>query len=184
MGDAYWPRSSSIRLAGVCVIIFGTVLDYGLTWDEKSQMRIGEAVLRYYRSYFHDGSMMHSGNLFLFGGFFDSLAHLAVEISPLGTYETRHVVNALFGCMGIVATYKLGTYLGGPPAGFFSAVFLTLTPVYYGHLFNNPKDIPFAALNVLSLYYILRSYDALPHAPKHLVFVLGITIGLTREAVS
>jgi hypothetical protein len=31
-----------------------------------------------------------------------------------------------------------------------------LTPVYYGHQFNNPKDIPFAAGYVWGLYFIAR----------------------------
>ncbi len=65
--------------------------------------------------------------------------------------------------------------------GFFSALFLTLTPVFYGHIFNNSKDIPFLTLFLISFYYILRSYDALPRLPKSLIARIGISIGLTMS---
>ena len=67
------------------------------------------------------------------------------KVSPFGNYETRHLLNGLVGVVGIVGTWKLGRVLGGPRAGFLAALFLALTPNYYGQMFNNPKDIPFAA---------------------------------------
>jgi hypothetical protein len=44
----------------------------------------------------------------------------------------------------------------GPTVGLTAALFLTLTPAYYGHEFINPKDIPFAALYLLSLSYVVK----------------------------
>src|SRR6266511_5137987 len=163
----------------VFMTISATVLDYGLTWDEEDHMRYGYAVVQWYQSLFHNHLALTYSNLFLYGGLFDSLAHVTTKFSPLGVYETRHVLNALFGLVGIVGAYKLGAHLSGPRGGLFSAVFLTLMPVFYGHLFNNPKDIPFATLCVFAVYYLFLSYDFLPRVPNKLLVKLGIAIGLT-----
>jgi hypothetical protein len=59
-----------------------------------------------------------------------------------------------------------------------AAILLALTPGYYGHMFNNPKDIPFAAGYVWALYYMLRILPLLPRPPRAVVVKLGIVIGL------
>jgi hypothetical protein len=45
-------------------------------------------------------------------------------------------------------------------------------------MFNDSKDIPFAALFSIALYYILRTYDQLPRISYRLVVKLGVAIGL------
>jgi hypothetical protein len=137
-----WRVFASIWVVGVLIIIGATFLDYGLTWDAEVQASYGTLVLRWYGSWFRDGAALRYSNLYLYGGLFDTLAQLAARVSPLGVYETRHLLNALVGVFGVVGAYKLRSHLAGPRGGFFSAVFLTLTPVFYGHLFNNPKDVP------------------------------------------
>lgn len=166
-------------LAGVAILILVTFLDYGLTWDEEVQRNYGEQVISWYRSGFRDRSALSYLNLNLYGGFFETLAQLATRILPFGVYESRHLVNAAFGLVAIAATYKLGAYVSSSMGGFFSALCLTLTPVFYGFQFNNPKDLPFLTLSLLAFYFILQSYDALPRLPKRLIAKLGISIGLT-----
>jgi hypothetical protein len=68
--------------------------------------------------------------------------------------------------------------LGGPRAGFFALIFLLLTPNYYGQMFNNPKDVPFAVGGVWASYYIVRLLPALPRPPLGLLVKLGLAIGL------
>src|SRR5439155_15365409 len=91
----------------------------------------------------------------------------------------RHLVTALSGLLAIAVAYRLGAHLSGPAAGFFSALFLALTPVFYGHMFINPKDIPFAALYLLALYCFMLTYDALPRVPRRLLIASGVAAGLT-----
>ena len=120
----------------VFVLILATFTDYGVTWDEDVQNWYGEAVLNYYLTGFKDLSSLHYLDLFNYGAGFDMSAAALNRISPFGTYETRHLLNALIGLMGIVGTWKLGKALAGPRAGFFAALFLTLTPNYYGNQGN------------------------------------------------
>jgi len=97
---------------------------------------------------------------------------------PIGVYETRHFVNAVFGFLGILYAYKLGNHVSGPKAGFFSALFLAVMPGFYGQMFNDSKDIPFAALFSIALYNILRTYNQLPKVSYRLVVEVGVAIGL------
>ena len=152
--------------------------EYGLTWDEEDQRNYGEAVLRWYGSAFRDRSALSYLNLYLYGGFFEVVAQLVTRLSPLGVYETRHLVNAAFGLVAIATTYRLGAFVSNQMGGFFSALFLTVTPVFYGHLFNNSKDIPFLTMSLLAFYFILRSYDLLPRLPRSHSATIGITVGL------
>ena len=119
-----WTMLSKILILLYGVVILWTFRDYGITWDEYSQATYGEYIIRWYTSLFHDPAVLNYKNLEYYGGLFDVLAQLVTRISPLGTYETRHLVNALFGFLGVVGTYKMGKYLGGPVAGFLSALFL------------------------------------------------------------
>jgi hypothetical protein len=80
--------------------------------------------------------------------------------------------------LGIVYAYKLGNHVWGPKAGFFSALFLAVMPGFYGQMFNDSKDIPFAALFSIALYNILRTYNQLPKVSYRLVVEVGVAIGL------
>jgi hypothetical protein len=58
-------------------------------------------------------------------------------------------VVVLFGLVGFVSAYSSWPSLGREVRPvFFSVVFLALTPPFYGHAFNNPKDIPLPRLFV------------------------------------
>src|SRR5207248_5366692 len=109
---------------------------------------------------------------------FNMIAAALNRFSPLGVYETRHLLNGAFGILGLVGCHKLGRALGGPRVGFLALVFLLLTPNYYGQMFNNPKDIPFAVGGVWALYYMVRILPALPRPPVRLLVKMGLAIGL------
>lgn len=161
------------------VLVLLTFKDYGVTWDADVHRWYGVFVLDYYLSGFHDLRSLHWLDLFNYGGAFDALAAAFDRVSPFGTYETHHLLNALVGLTGIVGTWKLGRALGGPRAGFIAALFLLLTPNYYGQMFNNPTDIPFAAGAIWSIYYIVRLLPLLPRPPLSLVLRFGLACGLT-----
>jgi Dolichyl-phosphate-mannose-protein mannosyltransferase len=161
------------------LLVLLTFKDYGVTWDEDVHRWYGSFVLDYYLSGFTDLRSLHWLDLFNYGAAFDATAAALNKISPFGVYETRHLFNAIIGIVGIVGTWKLGRSLAGPRAGFIAALFLLLTPNYYGQMFNNPKDMPFAAGAIWTIYYIIRLLPALPRPRFSLSVRLGIACGLT-----
>ncbi|MHC4166272.1 MAG: glycosyltransferase family 39 protein [Planctomycetota bacterium] len=173
-----WLLLFGLLLVSYLVIILSTFLDYGITYDEEWHSQYGEYIIRWYTSLFQDKNALTYWTLPLQGGFFDATARAATYLSPFGTYESIHLVNALFGLLGVVAVYKLGSFLASPLAGFLSALFLILTPRFYGHSFNNPKDIPMAVLSTFVVYYLVRAIPYLPRIPKGLFLKLGVSLGL------
>ena len=166
-------------IAAIGVLVVMTFRDYGITWDEELQSQYGLAIVDYYASFFKDDRYREIFNLYLYGGMFDGLASAIDMMLPFSIYETRHLVNALFGMLGLWGTWRVGRLIGGGFVGVAAMGLLALTPMYYGHMFNNPKDIPFAAGIVWTLYYMGRVYAALPNPSRHLLVKLGIVFGLT-----
>ena len=68
--------------------------------------------------------------------------------------------------------------MSGARAGAIAMAALALTPLYYGHSFNNPKDIPFAALHAWALCAIIRSARELPGVSLKRAALTAGAIGL------
>src|SRR5579863_147654 len=127
-----WDRWTFALIVAATAMVIITFTDYGVTWDEDVHHWYGVFVLDYYRSFFADQRAFHYGDLYNYGAAFDLTAALFDRLSPFGVYETRHLLNGVVGVLGIVGVWKLGRTIAGPRAGLLAAVFLLLTPNYYG----------------------------------------------------
>jgi hypothetical protein len=172
-----------VAMLGVLGIVAITILltfrHYGITWDEELQSQYGLAIVDYYTSLFADQRYAEIFNLYLYGGMFDGLASVIDRFTPFSVYETRHLVNALFGLLGLWGTWRLGRFLGGGAVGLTALILLVLTPMYYGHMFNNPKDIPFATGIVWTMFYMAKSIADFPKIRDRTIAMIGLVLGLT-----
>jgi hypothetical protein len=179
-----WDRLALGLFALAVLIVIATFRAYGVTWDEDCQNWYGNLVLTYYLWLIgaahapHWEVLYRYADLYNYGALFDLIAAIANRFSPLGVFETRHLLNGLVGVLGLVGCWKLGRRLGGPRAGCVAALLLLLTPNFYGQMFNNPKDVPFAVGFVWTTYYLVRLVPLLPRPPLRLVVKLGIATGL------
>jgi tetratricopeptide (TPR) repeat protein len=176
---AVWQRAfyGIMALYG-CVVLF-SFSQYGVTTDEPLHVLYGEHIGLWYGSLFRDHTVFLASNLWLYGGLFDMAIYVLKQIVPMDVYDLRHLVCAGLGMTGVLAAYKIGSRFGGSRAGFLAALFLLLTPRYFGHAFNNTKDIPFAVGYVWSVYYIIRWIGCFPKVPRALLWKLGVVIGMT-----
>ena len=184
--EEFYRRMMLLVLGIVAIIIFCTFRDYGVTWDEELQSQYGQAIVDYYLSLFRDQRYVEIYNLYLYGGMFDGLASvfdrfapITIEGARLSVYDIRHFLNALFGLAGLWGTWRLGRFFGGGAVGLAALLITVLTPSYYGHMFNNPKDIPFAAGIVWTMYYMAKSLQDWPLIRRGTIAKLGIILGLT-----
>ena len=174
-----YRRAAQLLLVFLAIIVVLTFRHYGISWDEEVQSQYGQAVYDYYNSGFVDHRYNQIYNLYIYGGMFDGLAAFFNAYSPLGIYATRHLLNALLGLLGLWGAWRLARLIGGGQVGLVTLILLALTPMYYGHMFNNPKDIPFAAGVVWTLYYMTKGLRAFPDVRPRLIVTLGLIFGLT-----
>ncbi len=162
----------------VALIAALTFRDYGLGWDDYTHSQYGRLLVSLYRSGFADKRALSFVNLYMYGGGFDLLATLSAKVLPLGLFETRRLVGAAVGLVGLFVTWRLGRRLGGPLGGLIALLFLAACPLYYGHMFMNAKDTPFAVAMVIALLGIVRAVDEYPRTTPATVALCGVGIGL------
>jgi len=160
--DPIHDRLAWALLALAAVVVALTFRDYGISWDEPVQNTYGKLSLNYYLTLGRDRASFTYVNLYWYGALFDTLAAALNRISPFAEYDTRHLLNAAVGLVGLAGTWRLGRRLGGARVGLIALALLALTPVWYGNSFINPKDIPFAASMTWALVFLVRIAQGLP----------------------
>ena len=165
-------------LLAVAAIAALTFRDYGLGWDDYTHSQYGDLLLSLYGSGFADQRAFSFVNLYMYGGGFDLIATLAAKVLPFDLFETRRLVGAIVGLVGLFVTWRLGRRVGGPLAGLIALALLAACPLYYGHMFMNAKDAPFAVAMAIALLGIVRAFDEYPHASPATIALSGIGIGL------
>ena len=178
-----WPDGLAIgALVVTAAIAFATFRDYGLGWDDYTHSQYGALLVSLYQSNFADQRALSFVNLYMYGGGFDILATLAAKILPFGLFETRRLLGAAVGLVGLFATWRLGRRLGGPLAGLLAVTLLAACPLYYGHMFINAKDGPFTAVMAIVLLGLVRAFQQYPRATPATIALCGTGMGLAIGA--
>ena len=156
----FWAQALAFcavfAVAGVAVLD-----DYGVTWNELDQRRIaianadyiatGATDSLYHRDYRYYGVVIEMPLL---------LAERAFGLQDSRyIYLTRHLMTHLFFIAGGFAcamlTYRM---LGSRWIALLAMLMFLLHPRLYAHSFFNSKDVPFAALLVITLYLTHRAF--------------------------
>src|SRR5665213_3565625 len=171
-------RMAITVLAIVAIVAALTFKDYGLGWDDYTHSQYGDLLLKLYGSGFADQRALSFVNLYKYGGGFDMAAALAAKVSPFDLFETRRLMGAVVGLIGLFATWRLGRRLGGPIAGLAALTLLAACPLYYGHMFMNAKDAPFATAMVVLLLGMVRAFDEYPTPSARTMVLAGVGLGI------
>jgi 4-amino-4-deoxy-L-arabinose transferase-like glycosyltransferase len=114
----------------------------------------------------------------MYGGGFDLLAAAAAKVLPFGLFETRRLIGAAVGLVGLIATWRVARRLGGPAAGLIALVLLASCPLYVGHTMMNAKDAPFAVAMAILLLGLVRAFEEYPRPRAATIAVAGVGFGL------
>ncbi len=165
---------------GIVAIVAGlTFRDYGLGWDDYTHAEYADLLLKMYGSGFHNTDALSFANLYMYGGGFDMAAALLHKIIPLELFETRRLLGAMVGIVGLAVTWRLARRIGGPIAGLAALLLLALCPTFYGHMFMNPKDAPFAVSMIILMMGLVRLADEYPQPAPATVLIVGLGAGLS-----
>lgn len=166
----------SVLVLGLITISF-TFNDYGITWDETPRSIYGELVLKYFKSGFADKTC-NSYEAKYYGPFFDLIAATAYQYNETYKFEIRHFCIALAALLSLAGLMKYSTLFRDTKVMVFSTFALIMLPRFYGHCFNNSKDIPFACGFVWAMFAIALLFHEDKLSWRRAVFT-GAAIGFT-----
>jgi 4-amino-4-deoxy-L-arabinose transferase-like glycosyltransferase len=166
-------------LSVTSLVALATFRDYGLGWDDYTHAQMGEHLLSLYGSGFRDTQALSFVNLYMYGGGFDMVAALVAKVLPITLFEARRLVGAVIGIIGLFVVWRIGRRAGGPAAGLIAVLLLAACPLYYGHMFINSKDAPFAVAMAILLLGLMRLLEEFPRATPATVLLFGAGLGLT-----
>jgi tetratricopeptide (TPR) repeat protein len=159
-------------------------LKFGRNSDETVSNNYGKDILKYLTTFGNDRSVFDEqktgySHMFYYGLSFDLLCAVANKVSPMGEFETRHMLNALFGLLAIFFAALIARRLMNWRAAVLVLLFMFISPQFLGYSMNNAKDIPFAAGYVAAIYFIIRFLSELPAVRIRTIIFLALSIGFT-----
>ena len=168
----------AVGVLGLLAVVAAlTFRDYWLGWDDYTHSQYAELLLSFYTSGFKDQRAFSFINLYYYGGGFDVAALLLSKALPFGLFETRRLLGAVVGLIGLFTTWRLARRIGGPFAGLIALTLLATCPLYVGHVFINAKDAPFAVAMVVFLLGLVRALEEYPRPSPATVLILGLGFG-------
>jgi hypothetical protein len=166
-----------LALAVVSIVAGLTFRDYGLGWDDYTHAEYADLLLKMFGSGFTDTGALSFANLYMYGGGFDMVAALLHKVIPLELFETRRLLGAVVGIIGLTVTWRLGRRVGGAVGGLATLLLLILCPTFYGHMFMNPKDAPFAVAMIILMLGLVRLVEEYPQPSPRTILIVGIGAG-------
>ena len=179
--------SAILTLLAACLLIAAfTVQDYGETWDENDVYRYGDYAIQAYQFFLHPQALTpFDTNLNLYGPAYfmlvnKSAALLQAIIPAWSAINARHFTNFLLYLAGIWIFYLLIRRWVQPWAAFGASLLFLLQPLFWGHAFMNPKDLPFMVCFMASVYLGFRMVD-MEETPRAVLFVIlaAVVLGVT-----
>ena len=154
-------HSAIIALALFAAAALAILDDYGVSYDEQAQIRIGFTSLEYILG---DENALIEGHHNRFYGVAFEVPLIVIE-RLLGLedsrdiYLARHLITHLFFLAGGFFAWLLAHRLFGSRLVALIAMLLFLThPRLYAHSFFNTKDLPFLSMFTISLYLTHRAF--------------------------
>jgi hypothetical protein len=157
----------TILLALSLLVGLSTFRDYGESWDELKLYDYASDSLKAYVTWPQHGTIPVTGDHFENYGpayvmFTLIITKVFTQIFPsILSVEVQHLVYFLTFLIGVWAFYHLATHWMSQSAAFGATLVYMTQPLFWGHAFINPKDIPLLSLFLLSVYLGMRMHDSL-----------------------
>ena len=159
----FWAQALAIcalfAIAGVAVMD-----DYGVTGDEATQRQIARANAAYIAADNADGAYSLYHIDYRYYGIAFEMPLLLVE-RALGLQDSRHIylmrhllTHLLFIAGGFACGMLAYRMLGSRWIALLAMLLFLLHPRLYAHSFFNSKDIPFAVMLIIALYFTHRAF--------------------------
>ncbi len=156
----------------VVALIVGivTLRQFGKSWDELQFFKYADRALEAYSTWPRSGTVPLTGNTYDdYGPFYVMLVAVGARmlglVIPWITSDLRHLLYFVTYLVGIWAFYELCERWLARGAALGATLLFATQPLFWGHAFISPKDIPFLTFFLLSLLFGFRMADSVKAIP-------------------
>jgi MFS family permease len=138
--------------------VYSLVPDYGISWDEPMQHKLGKYTVEYITS---DTDSLFQFKDKVYGPAWEILPAIAEKCSrttnPRSIFLQRHYFNVTaWWASCVLMFYLILTVFGHKKYAWLGLAMFICTPRLFAHAFFNSKDIPLLFATILSTYAVLR----------------------------
>ena len=138
--------------------------NYGESWDELKFYKYADLSLQSYTTWPTTGRVPEFGNTYdNYGPTYVMLVSLGARalqtFIPWSISDLRHLLSFFTFLAGVWAFYALARRWLSDTSALGATLLFTTQPLFWGHAFISPKDIPFLTFFLLSLLFGLRLFD-------------------------
>jgi len=157
-----WPFQVFLLASALLSILL--TRHYGESWDELKFYKYADLSLQAYSTWPSTGSVPEFGNTYdNYGPAYVMLVSLGARVFqtviPWGLSDLRHLLYFFTFLAGIWAFYELARRWLSQTAALGATLLFATQPLFWGHAFISPKDIPFLTFFLLALLFGLRLFD-------------------------
>jgi Dolichyl-phosphate-mannose-protein mannosyltransferase len=165
-----------------------TIRDYGESWDELQFFKYADHALQSYSTWPQTGSVPLTGNTYdNYGPAYVMFVALGARflslLLPFTISDLRHLLYFITFLVSIWALYEICKRWLEARAAFGASLLYAAQPLFWGHAFISPKDIPFLTFFLLSLLFGFRMVDSVkpvsmesltPRAKRSLIVITAL----------
>ena len=168
----------TLLLLALLIVVAITFNQYGFTTDERLGFQRASNIYEFLASGAKNTQSVSRFDVFsIYGAMPDVIALALQKCVPELSFDSRHFISALFGVVGVYYLYRLTAVFIGAETGLIAAVLLICNPMWFGYMFFNLKDIPFATTLLASSFYGLVGLTGQPK-PWSVSLRFGVSLGL------
>jgi hypothetical protein len=164
-----FTKDHAFQVLLVSLLLIGILItrQYGESWDELKLYDYASDSLEGYMTWFQHGTLPVTGDHFenygpAFMMFTTIIKKVGTQIFPnIRAVDIQHFVYFATFLVGMWAFYQLAARWMSQNAAFGATLLFLTQPVFWGHAFINPKDIPLLSLFLLSVYLGMRMHDSI-----------------------
>jgi hypothetical protein len=160
------PAALSLILVFSLLIALFTLPHYGESWDELKLYDYASDSLEAYPMWLRHGAIPVTGDRFEnYGPAFVMFTYIITKASTrivpgMLEVDVQHFVYFVTFLLGVWAFLQLASRWMSRIAALGATLLFMTQPLFWGHAFINPKDIPLLSFFLLAVYLGLRMHDS------------------------
>lgn len=157
----------------ICSIVTGSF------WDIFFHLDNGQLKLKYLLSLGKYQNFVHQHHTYkYYPGVYDTITYFIISMFPKTLMlELANILTFAVGIFGLIGLKKFCKFLFGKNIAIIFFIITLLSPIYFGHMIMNPKDIIVSSCFFWILYYLYKFFYFKKINKEEAAYKVGLLIG-------